>query len=184
MERKRRKKIEINLDEKPECFTKHRRLLDDGVEFAKIFAFKEEFVSVGRNCKVDGVKRSTGGGAVVHGGDICFALTLRTSSPAHEIYRKISSAIVKELEKKGLKGISTNDKGDIIVGGAKVCGMAMAMRKNMWLVEGSLRLRKPACVPPNSCFRDGSLPLSLYETLECLKNAISNLGIVQKKNLS
>ena len=102
-------------------------------------------------------RRRTGGGAVLHvpGVDVCFAFTVRNNHSVKRMFHEVSHTIFRFLlrflrEENGV--IKENgaiikenrdiirENGDIILGGNKVCGIAMARKHRFFLVEGAIIL--------------------------------------------
>lgn len=107
------------------------------------------------------VRRMTGGGALVHGGDLSYSLVLPRSYLAgtgvKESYRHLCRFLMRLYEKLGLEAWFTADAGleacpspiclaanepyDIVINGKKMGGNAQRYTKKTLLMHGSIPMR-------------------------------------------
>lgn len=109
------------------------------------------------------VKRPTGGRALLHKGDICYAIVAnRNSHPFfHSLtstYRSIGEALSQVIQSLGIALTDLSSKGnnsrkdlspcfamvspfEVTVGGRKICGSAQLRSGDYFLQHGSLRVR-------------------------------------------
>jgi lipoate-protein ligase A len=144
----------------------------------RLFGFRPACLSLGRlqpanqiPCPpgLDLVRRPTGGGAVVHRGDICYSIVLPLSHPLAagsivDSYGRLANGLVASLEGLGLPPLAaTAAPGEwqrrawcfeavapheLTLGGRKLVGSAQARRGGALLQQGSIRLAsEPAEAP-------------------------------------
>jgi lipoate-protein ligase A len=114
------------------------------------------------------VRRSTGGGAIVHDREMTYSLSVpssnRWSKSNEQIYFLVHEIIVQLLAEQGVKaelfdGPKATDgaesflcfqrrtKGDVVLKGYKVCGSAQRRKKNALIQHGSLLLQMSPHAP-------------------------------------
>ena len=112
------------------------------------------------------VRRSTGGGAILHDNEITYSLCMpnsnRFSKQSELLYATVHEAIIESLLGQNIlaekaKRIQRSPEpflcfqrragGDILIDGIKVCGSAQRRWKNAILQHGSLLLAKSSCAP-------------------------------------
>lgn len=126
-------------------------------------------------CQV--VRRSTGGGAIIHDREITYSLALPWSGGAagvarqRELYRRIHTALRKMLGQIGVEATLCTaaakqigpvpflcfqriGEGDLVLGSFKVAGSAQRRVKGALLQHGSLLLEASAAAPELSGIRD------------------------------
>jgi lipoate-protein ligase A len=127
---------------------------------------RTEEAVVGRaiaDCGYDLVRRPTGGRALLHKGDFCYAIVARRAwhpffKSLSSSFRNIAAAIVSALQSLGLKipevagsigGRQTHlapcfalvSPFEVAVGGRKICGNAQYRSGEYFLQHGSIRVR-------------------------------------------
>jgi lipoate-protein ligase A len=134
----------------------------------RIYAWSRPSVSFGSNQKIstqlvdrvrefgfDVVRRPSGGGAVVHQGDVTYSFVAPDPGGATlDVYRWAARGILEGLRALGLAGeviahsapanavacFSRSTGADIEVGGRKICGSAQVRRRGWILQHGSIPL--------------------------------------------
>ncbi len=144
----------------------------------RLFGFQPACLSLGRFQPADQirrppgfdlVRRPTGGGAVVHRGDICYSIVLPLSHPLaaggiRPSYQRLARGLAAGLEALGLPPLDTATASrssprsgwcfediaahELTLAGRKLVGSAQARRQGALLQQGSIRLApKPAEAP-------------------------------------
>lgn len=120
-------------------------------------AAERETHAASRDCTL--VRRSSGGGAIVHDHELTYSLSLPITHPAaadpETLYRQTHGLLLRTLAEFGIEA-KLNEKtlvplggepflcfqrrsvGDVIVGAYKVCGSAQRRRKGAILQHGSI----------------------------------------------
>jgi lipoate-protein ligase A len=134
----------------------------------RLFGFRPACLSLGRfqpadevPCPpgLDLVRRPTGGGAVVHRGDICYSIVLPLGHPLAtgsivDSYRRLARGLATGLQALGLPPLATataSSQGsgwcfeaiaahELTLAGRKLVGSAQARREGALLQQGSIRL--------------------------------------------
>jgi lipoate-protein ligase A len=136
----------------------------------RLFGFRPACLSLGhfqsaeqvpRPPGFDLVRRPTGGGAVVHRGDICYSIVLPLSHPLAagsivDSYQRLARGLATGLEALGLPTLATatappSSQGsgwcfeaiaahELTLAGRKLVGSAQARREGALLQQGSIRL--------------------------------------------
>jgi lipoate-protein ligase A len=136
----------------------------------RLFGFRPACLSLGRFQPADQVprpsgfdlvRRPTGGGAVVHRGDICYSVVLPLSHPLaagsiRQSYQRLARGLAAGLESLGLPPLAEGDAADsaprgawcfqavapheLTLAGRKLVGSAQARRQGGLLQQGSIRL--------------------------------------------
>ncbi len=136
----------------------------------RLFGFRPPCLSLGRHqpadqvrrpAGLDLVRRPTGGGAVVHRGDICYSIVLPLGHPLAaggigRSYQRLARGLVAVLEALGLPPLAVaGEPGpwrrrawcfdaaapyELTLGGRKLVGNAQARRDGALLQQGSIRL--------------------------------------------
>jgi lipoate-protein ligase A len=126
---------------------------------------ERESHTASRKCPV--VRRSTGGGAIVHDQELTYSIALpigdRWSTEATALYDTFHGGLVAALEKQGIIAtlcprtiqslnpeflcFQRRAKGDVLVGNHKTAGSAQRRRQGAMLQHGSVVLRQSACAP-------------------------------------
>jgi lipoate-protein ligase A len=134
----------------------------------RLFGFRPACLSLGhfqsaeqvpRPPGFDLVRRPTGGGAVVHRGDICYSIVLPLSHPLAagsivDSYQRLARGLATGLESLGLPPLATataSSQGsgwcfeaiaahELTLAGRKLVGSAQARREGALLQQGSIRL--------------------------------------------
>jgi len=133
------------------------------------------------------VRRITGGGLVLHGNDLTFAV-VTDDQPNRTAYRKVGQAIANALNDMGIAaGLAGDTKppagtyacfrevvaGDVVVEGRKLAGYAMRRRRGRILMQGSLALSTP--------------PFSLIQTVadpqDYLRNSVSLADLTAEQDV-
>lgn len=119
-----------------------------------------------RNCPL--VRRSSGGGAIVHDRELTYSLALPTSHPLaaepETLYRETHGLLVELLADFGLAAslcertlvslggepflcFQRRSVGDVLIAGHKVCGSAQRRAKGAILQHGSLLVERSPAAP-------------------------------------
>jgi lipoate-protein ligase A len=135
----------------------------------RLFGFRPACLSLGRFQSAeqaprppgfDLVRRPTGGGAVLHRGDICYSIVLPLSHPLAagtivDSYRRLARGLAAGLESLGLSPLAEGASGssarggwcfeavaphELTLGGCKLVGSAQTRREGALLQQGSIRL--------------------------------------------
>jgi lipoate-protein ligase A len=136
----------------------------------RLFGFRPACLSLGRFQPADQVprpsgfdlvRRPTGGGAVVHRGDICYSVVLPLSHPLaagsiRQSYQRLARGLAAGLEMLGLPPLATATASpsspgggwcfeaiaahELTLAGRKLVGSAQARRQGGLLQQGSIRL--------------------------------------------
>jgi lipoate-protein ligase A len=136
----------------------------------RLFGFRPACLSLGRFQPAeqvprppgfDLVRRPTGGGAVVHRGDICYSIVLPLSHPLaagsiRQSYQRLARGLAAGLESLGLPALTEGEatgpspRGawcfeaiaphELTLAGRKLVGSAQARREGALLQQGSIRL--------------------------------------------
>ena len=135
----------------------------------RLFGFRPACLSLGRfqpadqvPCPpgLDLVRRPTGGGAVVHRGDVCYSIVLPLSHPLatgsiRQSYQRLARGLAAGLEMLGLPPLATATASssprvawcfeaiaahELTLAGRKLVGSAQARREGALLQQGSIRL--------------------------------------------
>jgi lipoate-protein ligase A len=152
----------------------------------RLFGFRPACLSLGRFQPaeqaprppgLDVVRRPTGGGAVIHRGDVCYSVVLPISHPLAagsivESYRRFARGLAAGLEALGLPPLAEAAAGpparggwcfetvaahELTLAGRKLVGSAQSRRAGALLQQGSIRLApEPA---------EAALATSLQEAL-------------------
>ncbi|MDE0554302.1 MAG: biotin/lipoate A/B protein ligase family protein [Candidatus Poribacteria bacterium] len=152
-------------------------------------------------CRADGielVKRMTGGGTVVHGWDLTYALIL----PRHtdekrisEVYRCIGQSLVKAFKKLGIPAechavdthVSQTSQNicltnpadyDVMCNGKKLAGVSVRRNRNGMMFQGYISLN----MPPASILRRVSKDCEVQQMLIEKSTAINTDGRSITKN--
>lgn len=134
------------------------------------------------------VRRSTGGGAIVHDRELTYSFAMpladRWSKLGEEVYDLFHNAIIAVLAEFGmaaqrfpqtLRSLTSEPflcfqrraSGDVVVNGHKVLGSAQRRRQGALLQHGSLLLEKSPAAPELPGLRD----LGLIQSLEAVRSA-------------
>jgi len=146
----------------------------------RLFGFRPACLSLGRFQPadevtrppgVDVVRRPTGGGAVVHRGDICHSIVLPVGHPLaagsiRQSYRRLARGLAAGLEALGLPPLAEADASrpserggwcfdtvaphELALDGRKVVGSAQARRGGALLQQGSILLTPEAAEGPRA----------------------------------
>jgi lipoyl(octanoyl) transferase len=105
------------------------------------------------------VRRPTGGRALLHGGDLTYAVAMRrptgSGGGVDALYRRLAGALIAGLARLGVEATVTRDAGppgpacfaggqgaDLRVGERKLCGSAQLRRDGAVLQHGALLLER------------------------------------------
>jgi lipoate-protein ligase A len=143
----------------------------------RLFGFRPACLSLGRFQPADQVprppgldlvRRPTGGGAVVHRGDICYSIVLPLGHPLaagsiRQSYQGLARGLADGLEMLGLPPLAEavtvrqSERGgwcfesiaphELTLGGRKLVGSAQARREGALLQQGSIRLAAEPAEP-------------------------------------
>ena len=137
------------------------------------------------------VRRSTGGGAILHDQELTYCFVLPVSSQdkaaAQPLYYAFHETLVLALELVGVKAdlyaaeslvqigqaepflcFQRRAAGDVILGSEKVCGSAQRRQKESLLQHGSVLLRRSAFAPELGGVNDLSASDVTFERLAAL----------------
>jgi len=166
----------------------------------RLFGFRPACLSLGRfqpadqvprPAGLDLVRRPTGGGAVVHRGDICYSIVLPLSHPLaagsiHQSYERLACGLAAGLQMLGLPPLAEAaasrppERGgwcfaaiaphELTLAGRKLVGSAQARRGGALLQQGSIRLAPEAAAAPHATSLQEALgrPVSWDELTEAL----------------
>ena len=166
----------------------------------RLFGFRPACLSLGRFQPaeqvpsppgLDLVRRPSGGGAVVHRGDICYSIVLPLSHPLaiggiRQSYQRLAHGLAAGLESLGLPPLSTDAASrpsqrsgwcfeaaapyELTLAGRKLVGSAQARHKGSLLQQGSIRLEpEPAEASQATSLREAlGRPVSWDELAEAL----------------
>jgi lipoyl(octanoyl) transferase len=129
-------------------------------------AAERETHAASRTCPL--VRRSSGGGAILHDHEVTYSLSLPTSHPAaadpETLYRRTHGLLVETLAEFGIMA-TLNERtlvplggepflcfqrrsvGDVLVDGHKICGSAQRRRKGALLQHGSILVAASSYAP-------------------------------------
>lgn len=129
-------------------------------------AAERETHTASRTCPL--VRRSSGGGAILHDHELTYSLSLPTSHPAaadaETLYRRTHGLLVETLAEFGILA-TLNERtlvplggepflcfqrrsvGDVLVDGHKICGSAQRRRKGALLQHGSILVARSSFAP-------------------------------------
>ena len=137
--------------------------IDRGKTCLRAYTWRDPALTIGVFCSLDSpppipwARRITGGGLVLHGFDLTFAI-VSDDLPNRTAYLKVGEALANALQQLGvtakLGGETRNVHGtyacfaqpvagDIMVEGRKLAGYAMRRRRGRILIQGSLQLSSP-----------------------------------------
>lgn len=137
-----------------------------------------------RSCPL--VRRSSGGGAILHDQELTYSLSLPTSHPlaadAETLYRETHGLLLETLDRFGVTAklnertltalggepflcFERRSVGDVIVGNYKICGSAQRRRKGAILQHGSILLGASAYAPELLGLRELGAPTITVERL-------------------
>ena len=165
----------------------------------RLFGFRPACLSLGRfqpmqqvprPPELDLVRRPTGGGAVVHRGDICYSIVLPLSHPLAggsivDSYQRLARGLAAGLESLGLPPLAEGDAAgsaprgawcfqtvaphELTLAGHKLVGSAQARHEGALLQQGSIRLApEPAEAAATSLQEELGRPLTWDELAEAL----------------
>jgi len=150
----------------------------------RLFGFRPACLSLGRFQPADQVpvppgfdlvRRPTGGGAVVHRGDICYSIVLPLRHPLaagsiRQSYQRLARGLAAGLEMLGLPPLATATASssprvawcfeaiaphELTLAGRKLVGSAQARREGALLQQGSIRLApEPAEAARATCLQE------------------------------
>lgn len=144
-------------------------------------AAERETHTASRACPL--VRRSSGGGAILHDHELTYSLSLPTSHPAaadpETLYRRTHGLLVETLAEFGITA-TLNERtlvplggepflcfqrrsvGDVLVDGHKICGSAQRRRKGALLQHGSILVAASSCAPELPGLKElGGKPLAI-----------------------
>ena len=171
----------------------------------RLFGFKPACLSLGRFQPAeqvprppgfDLVRRPTGGGAVVHRGDVCYSIVLPLSHPLaagsiRQSYQRLAGGLAAGLESLGLPPLFEGDAAgpsprsawcfeaiaphELTLAGRKLVGSAQARRDGALLQQGSIRLApEPAEATGATSFQEElGRPVSWDELAEALMSGFA-----------
>ena len=129
------------------------------------------------------VRRSTGGGAIVHDRELTYSIAMplaqRWSRAGEKLYDVVHSALIAALARRGLTAslcpatdaglqesflcFQRRAAGDVLVAGQKVAGSAQRRRQGALLQHGSVVLAQSRCAPEVVGLQELGLTLSSDE---------------------
>lgn len=155
-----------------------------------------------RSCPL--VRRSSGGGAILHDHELTYSLSLPTSHPlaadAETLYRRTHGMLVETLAEFGIRAVlnertlvplggepflcfQRRSVGDVLVDGHKICGSAQRRRKGAMLQHGSILVAQSDYAPelPGLVELSGRRALAMDELQQSLlagwRRRLSELGL-------
>jgi len=166
----------------------------------RLFGFRPACLSLGRlqpayqvprPAGLDVVRRPTGGGAVVHRGDICYSIVLPLSHPLaagsiRQSYQRLARGLAAGLEALGVLPLAETAASrppgrsawcfeaiaphELTLAGRKLVGSAQARRGGALLQQGSIRLAPEPTEAPHATSLQEALgrPVSWDELAEAL----------------
>lgn len=156
-----------------------------------------------RDCAV--VRRSTGGGAILHDHELTYSLTVGAGhslcNSAAELYRRIHGTLIDVLGRldtsarlhEGSAATSANEPflcfarrstGDLVLNEHKICGSAQRRHKGAILQHGSVLLARTDAAPELSGLRESArVELSAEQLIDLWLPALSqSLGVTFERD--
>ncbi|MBI6546043.1 MAG: lipoate--protein ligase family protein [Cyanobacteria bacterium NC_groundwater_1444_Ag_S-0.65um_54_12] len=141
---------------------------------------------------IEVVRRITGGRAVLHTGELTYAITgYASNEPIVTSYRRIAQAIALAIQSLGAPAViepgkerdiprsancfAARSRADLVVGSRKLAGAAQLRRRGCFLQHGSIKLLPTPPVSQTVFFAPGPDPITLAELL----NGCSSLSTSQ-----
>ena len=144
-----------------------------GLTTLRFYSWSELTLSLGyfqpaaqRISKIATVRRSTGGGAILHGTDLTYSFTCpalsRTDPDPLTLYTLFHQALIQSLSKWGITGelcsgddpneheflcFRRREAGDVVAASKKIGGSAQRRQRGAVLLHGSVILRSAPLVP-------------------------------------
>jgi lipoate-protein ligase A len=165
---------------------------EKGTTYWRLYRWSNPAMTAGVFCRMDAAppipwaRRITGGGLVLHGHDLTFAV-VTDDMPNKVAYRNVGLVIVNALHALGIiAGLKADAKpqagtyacfsepveGDVVVDGRKLAGYAMRRRRGRILIQGSLALS----TPPDELLR------LVADPIDYRRNSISLSELLQQQN--
>lgn len=182
------------------------RVLDGGPPMLRLYQWRPTALTIGRHqdvgdvdeerCRRFGVevaRRPTGGRALLHGGDLTYAVAMRVPEGIHGVLAAysyladaliaglarlgVAAAVAQRAGERGVACFASAEGADVAVAGRKVCGSAQLQQRGGLLQHGAVLLeRLPVSEPDLLVYRDPQRRRIEQERLRSATVTLAELG--------